>query len=68
MSKVVKELLEGGPTCSLVDAIKALGISRGHGYALARSGEFPVKVLRLGTTYRVVTADLLRLLDLDEVA
>lgn len=68
MSKFVQELRGAGPTCSLAEAIKALGISRGHGYALARAGEFPVKVLRLGSTYRVVTADLLRVLGLDEVA
>lgn len=67
MSKLEQELRES-PTCSLAQAIKALGISKSHGYALAQSGQFPVKVLRLGTTYRVVTADLLRLLDLEGAA
>jgi len=40
----------------------ALGISRAHGYALAKRGQYPVKVLRLGSSYRVVTADLLNVL------
>ncbi|MFJ7631213.1 hypothetical protein ACIQZN_32570 [Streptomyces sp. NPDC097595] len=32
---------------------------------LAKQGEYPVKVLRLGNAYRVVTADLLKLLGLE---
>ncbi|MEU1086915.1 hypothetical protein ABZ401_08755 [Streptomyces sp. NPDC005892] len=35
-----------------------------QGYGLAKRGAHPVKVLRLGNAYRVVTADLLRLLGL----
>lgn len=42
-----------------------MGISKGHGYALARSGEFPCKVLKLGNTYRVLTSELMALLGID---
>ncbi len=43
-------------------ANNALGISRAHGYALAKRGQYPVKVLKLGSSYRVITADLLNVL------
>jgi predicted DNA-binding transcriptional regulator AlpA len=35
-----------------------LGISRNHSYELARKGEFPVRVLKLGRRYVVVKAEL----------
>ncbi|WP_422938565.1 hypothetical protein [Streptomyces rimosus] len=43
---------------------RALGLGRSKGYELAKRGQYPCKVLRLGNTYRVVTADLLELLGL----
>ncbi|PBC84280.1 MULTISPECIES: hypothetical protein [unclassified Streptomyces] len=43
---------------------RALGLGRSKGYALAKRGEYPCRVLRLGNAYRVVTADLLELLGL----
>ncbi|TXS31149.1 hypothetical protein EAO71_20530 [Streptomyces sp. ms191] len=43
---------------------RALGLGRSKGYELAKQGEYPCKVLRLGKAYRVVTADLLNLLGL----
>ncbi|MFF7340777.1 hypothetical protein ACFZAT_26060 [Streptomyces sp. NPDC008163] len=43
---------------------RALGLGRSKGYELARRGQYPCKVLRLGSAYRVVTADLLTLLGL----
>jgi hypothetical protein len=46
------------PTVDLVTASRALGIGRTKAYELAKDGEFPVKVLRLGSAYRVVTSDL----------
>ncbi len=55
-------LLAADPTVDLPLANKALGISRAHGYALAKRGEYPVKVLKLGCSYRVITADLLNVL------
>ncbi|WP_331450562.1 hypothetical protein [Streptomyces prasinus] len=41
---------------------RSLGLGRSKGYELAKRGEYPCKVLRLGNAYRVVTADLLELL------
>ncbi|MFE3858166.1 hypothetical protein ACFXPN_44415 [Streptomyces griseorubiginosus] len=43
---------------------RALGLGRSKGYELAKRGQYPCKVLRLGKAYRVVTADLLSLLGL----
>jgi hypothetical protein len=46
----------------LISAGKALGIGRTRSYELARAGEFPCPVVRVGKTYRVPTAGLLALL------
>jgi len=43
-------------------AAKILGIGRTKAYELARRGEFPCLVIRVGDLYRVSTSDLLRLL------
>lgn len=43
-------------------AARALNIGRTVAYQLARDGQFPVPVLRLGASYRVRTADLWALL------
>ncbi|MFE2282859.1 integrase [Streptomyces sp. NPDC059443] len=43
-------------------ANRALALGRTTGYALAKSGEYPVRVLRLGRQYRVTRYDLLRFL------
>ncbi len=43
-------------------AAQILGIGRTKAYELARRGEFPCLVIRIGDRYRVSTADLLRLL------
>lgn len=51
------------PTTGLAVAAAALGIGRSTAYTLAAAGEFPCKVIRVGTRYRVVTADLRRLLE-----
>ncbi|WP_225878483.1 DNA-binding protein [Spongiactinospora rosea] len=48
----------------LPTAGRALGLGRTISYQLARRGEFPCRVLRAGTAYRVCTADLLALLGL----
>ncbi|HEX5407790.1 MAG TPA: DNA-binding protein [Pseudonocardiaceae bacterium] len=52
-------------TVDLVTAGRALGIGRTTAYMLARGGEFPCPVLRVGGSYRVPTIGLLRLLGLD---
>ncbi|AXG82729.1 integrase [Streptomyces paludis] len=62
-SGMARDELMGLPAAIDLDtANRALAIGRSTGYALARRGEYPVKVLRLGNAYRVVTADLHRVL------
>lgn len=51
------------PTVDLMTAAQALGIGRTKAYDLARHDGFPCRVLRIGETYRVSTADLLRVLE-----
>lgn len=60
------ELLALPSSVDLVTAGRALGIGRTKAYELARADELPVKVLRLGNAYRVATADLLRVLGIEE--
>lgn len=50
------------PTLDIVTAGRLLGIGRTTAYQLARHGQFPVPVLRIGSSYRVPTAPLLSLL------
>jgi hypothetical protein len=52
-------------TVDLLTAGRALGIGRTTAYTLARGGDFPCPVLRVGGSYRVPTVGLLRLLGLD---
>jgi excisionase family DNA binding protein len=59
-------LAEAGPTVSLTEAATCLGISRDTAYTLARRGELGVRVLKLGSRKRVPTAELRRVLGLDE--
>lgn len=59
-----EELLALPAAVDLDTGNRALGLGRSKGYELAKRGEYPCKVLRLGKAYRVVTADLLDLLGL----
>jgi hypothetical protein len=59
------ELLALPAVIDLDTANRALAIGRSTGYSLAKHGEYPAKVLRIGNAYRVVTADLLRLLGME---
>ena len=59
------ELLALPAVIDLDTANRALMIGRSTGYGLAKQGAYPVKVLRRGNAYRVVNADLLRLLGLE---
>lgn len=61
-AEAVKSL---GPTTDLPTAAQVLGIGRGLAFDLARRGEFPAKVLRLGRRRVVVVASLLAVLELD---
>jgi helix-turn-helix protein len=53
------ELRQLPVTIDLVTAARAFGIGRTTAYQLARAGEFPCRVIRVGRQYRVLTADLL---------
>ncbi|MEU8513255.1 hypothetical protein AB0C76_16930 [Kitasatospora sp. NPDC048722] len=59
------ELLRLPAAIDLDTANRAIGLGRSKGYELARLGAYPCRVLRLGKKYRVITADLLRLLGID---
>ncbi|MEV7218060.1 hypothetical protein AB0O31_33825 [Kitasatospora cineracea] len=59
------ELLALPAAIDLDTANRAIGLGRSKGYELARLGDYPCRVLRLGKKYRVITADLLRLLGID---
>ncbi|QFQ99275.1 integrase [Streptomyces phaeolivaceus] len=56
------ELLALPVAVDLDTANRALSIGRSTGYALAKRGQYPCRVLRLGNAYRVVTAELHQLL------
>ncbi|GAA2667710.1 hypothetical protein GCM10010400_30610 [Streptomyces aculeolatus] len=58
------ELLALPVAVDLDTANRALGLGRSKGYELAKQNIYPCKLLRVGNTYRVVTADLLKLLGL----
>ncbi|MFH0243616.1 helix-turn-helix domain-containing protein [Streptomyces sp. HK10] len=56
------ELLALPATTDVETAARAFGLGRTTAYALAKANEFPCKIIRAGKTYRVITADLLRVL------
>lgn len=58
------ELLALPTAVDLETANRALGLGRSKGYELAKRGQYPCRVLRLGNAYRVVTAELQALLGL----
>ncbi|WP_327724341.1 helix-turn-helix domain-containing protein [Streptomyces europaeiscabiei] len=53
---------------TVLDAFAALNIGETNGYALIKSGEFPIEVVKFGRAFRVRKADLLRFLGLTETA
>jgi excisionase family DNA binding protein len=57
----VKEIL-AKPTMSVPEYAQVTGISRDHAYALAARDELGVRILRLGRSMRIPTADVRRLL------
>jgi hypothetical protein len=58
----ISQLRSGPPTVSLLTAAAAIGIGRTKAYDLAKRNEFPVTVRRVGSTYHVPVAELLRYL------
>jgi hypothetical protein len=59
------ELLALPVVVDLPTAARALGLGRSTAYELARRGAFPCPVLRVGSSYRVPTAGLLRVLGIE---
>jgi hypothetical protein len=55
-----------GLTTDIETAASILGISRTKAYALASSGEFPVRLIRAGRRYLVPVPVLLGLLGIDK--
>ena len=62
----ITQLRAGPPSTDLMTAAAVLGIGRTRAYALARDSQFPVPVIRIGSTYRVPVAALLDLLGISE--
>lgn len=60
-------LADAGPTISIPDAARVLGISRGHAYTLAQSGTIAgIRVLSLGSRRVLPTVELRRAVGLEE--
>lgn len=58
----LRDLEDLPPTIDLMTAARVLGIGRTKAYDLAKKGQFPVHVIRVGDLYRISTGDLLRVL------
>jgi excisionase family DNA binding protein len=61
-----KLLDDAGPTVSLADTAKVLGISYNTASSAIRRGDLGVRALRYGRRWRIPTADLRRLVGIDE--
>lgn len=57
-----KQLHDLPTTIDLMTAARALRIGRTKAYELARTGQFPCKIIRVGAGYVVPTASLLEVL------
>jgi hypothetical protein len=62
------ELQQLPATVDLLTAARALGLGRTKAYELAKKGEFPCRIIRVGVAYLVPTAELLKLLGVDSHA
>ncbi|WP_199523986.1 DNA-binding protein [Micromonospora craterilacus] len=59
------QLLQLPAMVDLTTAARAIGLGRTKAYELARRNAFPCPVLRIGTSYRVRTVDLLELVGIE---
>jgi excisionase family DNA binding protein len=57
------DIKAGGPVIDVPTAAALLGISRSYGFELAARGEFPGRLIRVGSRWRVPRAALLELLE-----
>lgn len=60
------EVLGLPATTDLETAAAAFGIGRTTAYDLARKGEFPCRVIKAGRLLRVASADIIRVLGLED--
>lgn len=67
MSPTLDEVRAWPATVDIPTACRAIGLSKSHGYELAKRGEYPARVLKVGGRYRVITASIVALLS-DEAA
>jgi hypothetical protein len=67
-SLTIEELLALPATVDLPTAGRAFGIGRTKAHELARMGTFPCQVLRVGNSYRVGRAAILRSLGIADPA
>ncbi|MFJ4668972.1 DNA-binding protein [Kitasatospora purpeofusca] len=63
-----REVLDLPVTISVVTAARVLGMGPNKAYALIRSGDFPVDMITVGGTKRVLTSALWRFLGLEGLA
>lgn len=56
-------LRKAGPTVDVTTAARALGIGRGTAYDAIARGDFPARTIAVGRRLRVVTAELIGLLE-----
>ena len=59
------ELIALPAVIDVTTAARALGLGRSTAYDLARRGKFPCRVLHIGSSYRVPSAELLRVLGIE---
>lgn len=64
----IAQLRTGPPAVDLLTAAKVLGLGRTKAYELAKRDQFPVPVRRVGTSYRVSVAALLKYLGISDTA
>ena len=65
-SPTLTEIKEQWPaTVDIPTAGTAFGISRNRSYELAKHGEFPAKIIQVGSRYRVITESIIRALSDD---
>jgi len=50
-------------TVNVDQAAQALGVSRAHAYETIRTGQFPARIVQVGSRIRVVTSTILALLE-----
>lgn len=57
---------EWPPAVDVTVAALAFGLSRSHAYELISRGEFPAKVIKVGSRYRVITESVIQALSADQ--